>query len=68
MCKQGFWWAVSKCMKPCYISARLQQIATLLTRIMRGFLGFTGKQLAYLSLETPGGALKAAAEVADLGK
>ena len=35
---------------------------------MRDFGIFTGKQLAYLSLETPGGALKAAAEQEDLGE
>lgn len=40
----------------------------LLNGIMRDCVLFTGKQLAYLSLETPGGALKAAAEQEDLGK
>ena len=40
----------------------------LLDGIMRDCVLFTGRQLAYLSLETPGGALKAAAEQEDLGK
>ena len=46
----------------------MHEVAPLLSTKMSSFLGFTGKQLAYLSLETPGGALKAAAEQEDLSK
>ena len=50
------------------IRAKLDENARLLTRIMRDLPVCTGKQLAYLSLETPGIVLKAAAEQGDLGE
>jgi len=52
----------------CCFIVTAHHIAALLSKIVMEICSYTGKQLAYLSLETPGGALKAAAEQGDIGK
>ena len=50
----------------CFISTA-HRIALLLSKIVMEICSYTGEQLAYLSLETSGGALKAVAEQGDIG-